>query len=213
MRPPSARPPPSAAPAATAPAASTLCYFAFGANMAASTLVKRGVTPHRSEPATVADPHTALEFGHRGGFATLVTLPPPPPEPPATGDLRWRQPPGVLHTLTAADLERLKQREVGYRLAEVLVETRDGRRTTAAAFVSSPLLRLYRPVPPLRRYRDLLLEGARQQGLDAEYVAWLERIEVAPAADARHDACPATTLAQLMAASALGAVTWACVQL
>ena len=197
--------PPTPAAAAASPA--PVLMFSYGANCAASVLARRGVKPLSSEAAVVADRGAWLSFSHRGGYAALQhssggRVPQP----------GWQQPHGVLHTLTPADVKRLQEREGGYSLAQLPVETYSGWACTATTFLSSPLLLLYSPVPPTARYRDLLLEGCRQHGLDAGYTAWLEGLEVAPAGgarDARYDACPADSLAQLLAASALAAATWA----
>jgi hypothetical protein len=180
--------------------------FSYGANCAASVLAKRGVKPVSSEAAMVADRGTWLSFSHRGGYAALRSSSGgrPGPQP------GWQQPHGVLHTLTPADVQRLQGREGGYSLAQLSVETYSGRACTAATFLSSPLLLLSSPVPPTSRYRDLLLEGCRQHALDDDYTAWLEGLEVAPAGGARdacYDACPADSLAKLLAASAVAAAT------
>ncbi|KAL4419857.1 hypothetical protein ABPG75_006955 [Micractinium tetrahymenae] len=211
MQPLPPRPVP-AIPAAAAAADAVRC-FAFGANMSPTTLAKRGVMPLASEPALVEDVTLELSFSHRGGYATLQKLAAgsSPVPGPALGPA-WRQPHGVLHTLTPADLQRLTSREVGYRQIRLAVRTYDGQPVPAAlVFVSSPLLRLYRPVPLPRRYLDLLLEGARHHGLDSDYIAWLESLEAAPPGplDACYDACPANTLAKLLAAGAAGAVALA----
>lgn len=42
-------------------------YFAFGANLALSTLKRRGVAPISRSPAVVLDPSVWLVFKHRGG--------------------------------------------------------------------------------------------------------------------------------------------------
>lgn len=156
----------------------------------------------------VADRKIWLSFGHRGGYATLRQQPPPPTGP------AWQQPHGVLYALSAADLQKLAASERGYRIGAVEVCTYDGRRTSAAAFLSSPLLQLWEPVPPLERYRALLLEGCDAHGLDAEYSAWLRALgatdsRAAAARDARYDACPAQALAQLLAAGAVAGAAWA----
>lgn len=45
----------------------------------------------------------------------------------------------------------------------------------ALAFISSPWHRLKAPLPPSRRYAELVLEGAEIRGLPEEYVEWLRR--------------------------------------
>lgn len=202
--PPLLNPAAAAATAPPPPATATL-VFSYGALMADSVLARRGVQPLASEPAVVEDAAWCLSFRHRGGYATLLRCQGPPLEP------AWRQPHGVLHALVPADLERIAAREVGYRLAPLQVRTYGGEARRAAAFVSAPLLQLYRPVPPPRRYLDLLLEGGRQHGLEGGYLAWLASLDACEGSlDARYDACPADALAKLLAAGAAAtAAAWA----
>jgi hypothetical protein len=186
-----------------------LHYFAYGANMAPSVLAKRGVQPISSEAAVVSDRGTWLCFGHRGGYATLVQrrrreAVAPPPQP------AWQQPHGVLHALRAEDLQQLAQREVGYCLTHLPVQPyTHAQPCTAVAFVSSPLLRLYHPAPPRQRYHALLLEGCQHFQLDARYASWLEELDVSDGRLDAHDACPADSLAKLLAAGAVAGSAWA----
>jgi len=58
--------------AAAAVPADACLYFAFGANLSAATLRRRGVYEvYAHDPAFVEDPATRLAFRHRGGYATL----------------------------------------------------------------------------------------------------------------------------------------------
>lgn len=198
-------PPPAAGGSAGSPP--TTLLWSYGANMAASTLARRGVAPLSSEPAVAADRDLWLSFGHRSGYACVDRRRPPA----ELQHLCWQQPHGVLHRVTAADLARLQAREVGYKIGQLAVLTYAGELLTAAAFLSSPLLRLAAPVPPPLRYRALLLEGCRQHGLDPDLIAWLEQLEVAPPGplDSRYDACPANALAKGVAVGAAAAAAWA----
>ena len=200
-------PPPAAGGSAAPP---TVMLFSYGANMAASTLARRGVTPLSSEPAVAADRDLWLSFGHRGGYACVDRRRPPA----ELQHLCWQQPHGVLHRVTAAGLARLQAREVGYKIGQLAVRTYAGELLTAAAFLSSPLLRLATPVPPPLRYRALLLEGCRQHGLDPNLIAWLERLEVAPPGplDRRYDDCTADALAKSVAVGAAAAAAWLAAQ-
>jgi len=58
--------------------------------------------------------------------------------------------------------------------------TGNGSSIVAMAFVSSWALLLRRPVVPVARYRDLILEGAEHHGLDSEYLEWLKFLPTVP---------------------------------
>ncbi|KAK9845464.1 hypothetical protein WJX81_007142 [Elliptochloris bilobata] len=130
---------------------------------------------HCTPPATATG---VLAFRHRGGFATLL-----PEETAANGatagGLAYARPTGVLLELTRCDLAKLAAFEAGYRQQAVEVLTASGATAHATAFVSAAALRLPQSVPPRRRYRDLLLAGAREHGSPADYKVWLERLPVA----------------------------------
>jgi hypothetical protein len=195
----------------------TVPYFAYGANLASATLARRGIAP--APPSTVAqvtDPHTALVFVHRGGYATLATaaagvaeapwqwLKLPPPSTAADGLVFWR-PYGVVYELTEVQLEAIAVKEIGYRQTEVAV-TAEGQEVTAVAFLSSPWTQLRRPVAPTQRYRDLILSGARERGLPEEYVGWLDGVAVvAPSAlgTAAYSDTPAEAAGKVLGVGAL----------
>jgi hypothetical protein len=64
--------PPSSPPQQPPLPSDAVLYFAFGANLSAATLRRRGVYEvYAHEPAFVEDPATRLAFRHRGGYATL----------------------------------------------------------------------------------------------------------------------------------------------
>ena len=93
-------------------------HFSYGANMASSTLAKRGVQVTASRPAVIVDPNTAISFRHRGGFATLIRGPPVHGGDPKLqrGDVH-----GVLYTLSRASMAALQRAETGYALEAVRV--------------------------------------------------------------------------------------------
>jgi hypothetical protein len=188
--------------------------------MVPATLARRGLAPADLpwRPAAAADPALALAFSHRGGYATLAAA--APPGAPAWARLEGgapvrRRAHGVLYEVTPAQLAALSANEVGYRLAEVAVRPYGAAAAAApllaAAFLSSPWLRLRRPVAPPRRYRDLIVRGARERGLDADYVDWLEALPVVePAALSapEYSATPTEAAARAAAAAALALAAW-----
>lgn len=62
------------------------------------------------------------------------------------------------------------------------METYDGFRAKAKAFVSSPLALLQSEVVPTERYMKTLRDGAAEQYLDPLWQAWLSSVETRPSA-------------------------------
>jgi hypothetical protein len=141
-----------------------LWYFAYGANMAASKLVVRGIAPTRSLAAAL--PGWALRFNHPGA---------PPREPvfasidPAPGATAY----GVAHAITPNEAAALDRFEHGYHRVPVTLHLADD--TTVAGFA----YQTNQPGPegvPSARYLGLLLEGARAHTLPAGLIADLEAL-------------------------------------
>lgn len=139
-------------------------------------------------PARVDDPSTVLSFSHRSGFATLLT-------DGAVKDVwRWTQidgsfsknlsylqPHGVLYSISSDDVAVIEKFEVGYKKIEIQIKPYNSNETIpAVAFVSREEMLLRRPVPPTARYVQLLLDGARKNNLQSEYVDWLEQVPQVP---------------------------------
>jgi len=155
----------------------TLWYFAYGSNLDPGTFLGR----RRMQPL-------ATTIGVLHDFELRFDLPVGPGErgvanvAPRPGDHVW----GALYHLTHADAERLDRTEgVGqgaYRRLTVVVCTPEA--TEIAAFTyRSEFSRPERK--PSRRYLGLLLAGARELGLPAEYV---ERLRAWPLAVDERDA-------------------------
>ena len=150
-------------------------YFAYGSNMQGATLRgRRGISWSRALPARVANwrfvcdkPPLLPSMGE--SFANLV------PEPGAETY-------GVLFELDANDLAHVELTEgvlIGnYRRIDVVAEPLAGAEAvTAAALVTDardPSL------APSERYRALLVEGAREHGLPAVWIAFLESLPARP---------------------------------
>ncbi len=180
----------------------TVRYFAYGANMASSTLAKRDIKPLSACPAQLPS-HHSIAFRHRGGYATIMDT------SAASGSfMPWRSlwqttpvvkdsrassaaptdqslqlvyhgPHGVLYELHKADLKKLTSRETGYAVSSATVTSYAGVGTSALLFTSQALLLLPASVPPQRRYLKLLLEGAKTHGLAPEYMQWLRELPCA----------------------------------
>ena len=144
-------------------------YFAFGANMAHRVFVeRRGMAPRRAVAGFLED--YALVFDHSGlpifdeAFANLK---------PVAGARVW----GVLYEITPDNMETLDRLEGGgaYDHQMVTVETSGGSREQAVAYISEGRTEGLRPS---RRYRDLLVAGARERDLPPD---WVDQLAAIPA--------------------------------
>ena len=155
----------------------TLWYFAYGSNLDRRTFLGR----RRMQPL-------ATRIGVLHDFALRFDLPIGPGErgvanvAPCPGDHVW----GALYQLTHTDAEQLDRTEGVdrgfYRRLEIAVVTPDAARLGAFTYRSE----FSRPErKPSRRYLGLLLAGAREHGLPADYV---ERLRAWPLAVDERDA-------------------------
>jgi hypothetical protein len=143
-----------------------LWYFAYGANMAASKLVVRGIAPTESQAAHLPD--WALRFNHPGAPPHEPVFASIDPQPGATVY-------GVAHAISPAEAAILDRFEQDYHRVPVTLHLAGG--TTVAGFA----YRTDQPCPegiPSARYLGLLLEGARAYALPAPLIAHLEALLV-----------------------------------
>lgn len=151
--------------------AAPLWYLAYGSNMGRWTFVgRRRIHPLETRCARLDGYRVCFDIPVGPGERAVANV------EPAAGACVW----GVLYRLTAADAARLDRSEgVGagiYRRIPVEVTDDRGERIAAFAYRSEAV----RPGrKPSARYMGLLLEGARQHGLPAEYVRALEAVELA----------------------------------
>jgi cation transport regulator ChaC len=150
-------------------------YFAYGSNMQAATLRgRRGITWSRALPARLAGwrfvcDKPPLVPAMAESYANLV---------PEEGGEAY----GVLFELDADDLAHVELTEgvlIGnYRRIDVAAEPLGG----ATAVTAATLVADARDatLAPSERYRALLVEGAREHGLPAAWVAFLERLPARP---------------------------------
>jgi hypothetical protein len=154
------------------PGDGTIWYFAYGSNLAPSTFVtRRGMAPLDAHPAWLD--HFSLCFdlpvgpGERG-VANVLTSP---------GARIW----GVAYRITIADAERLDRTEGVdrgyYRRTPVTVRRMAPGEPLAAFTYQSPHGVVGRKPSP--RYLGIILEGARHHALPAEWIAYLEALELA----------------------------------
>jgi len=151
-------------------ASGALWYFAYGSNMHPSIFnERRGMHPIDARPGRLDGHRLCFNLpvgpGERG-VANLL------PEP---GAHTW----GVLYLLPAAELDHLDRTELVHRgLYQRLPVEVVARRHRVPAFTYQSLLGSDGRKPS-KRYRRLLIEGARHHGLPAEYIAMLEGLELA----------------------------------
>ena len=160
------------------PAPGSVWYFAYGSNMCADTFRgRRGITWGRAVPARV--PGWRLVFDKPGiaaedeGYANLV------PEPGAAVC-------GVLYELAAPELAHVELTEGvalgNYRRVEVeAFALRDGTGSVGAVTLASD--RRAPGVRPTRRYMALVIAGAEEHGLPAEWIAALRAVPAAVESD------------------------------
>lgn len=140
-----------------------LLYFAYGSNLSSARLRARIEDVQPVGPALLADHRLALnKRGHDGSAkANLVVHP---------GESVW----GVLYRLPRRHLEALDRFEGGYAREAVRVQPREGGFLEAVTYRSQ---RLVEGWLPFDWYRAHLVEGAREHGLPA---AWIARLEALP---------------------------------
>lgn len=153
----------------------TVLYFAYGSNMQTATFAgRRGIVSRSARAARVDgwqlvfDKPPLLPVGE--GFASIV------PDPTASVL-------GVVYEITPVDMEHVDLTEgvlIGnYRRVEVAVTPLDAPPVTLAGYSLTsdrrdPALR------PSDRYMGLLIAGAEEHGLPAEWVARLRAVPTRP---------------------------------
>ena len=150
-------------------------YFAYGSNMQAATLRgRRGITWSRAIPARLVGwrfvcDKPPLFPGMRESYANLV---------PEEGAETY----GVLFELQADDLAHVELTEgvlIGnYRRVDVLAEPLGRGASVAAATLVTDARDA--ALAPSERYRALLVEGAREHGLPADWITFLEGLPARP---------------------------------
>jgi len=141
-------------------------YFGFGSNMNITALRAKGVEPLASRRAVLHGWRLRFNvqhfFRHEGGVGNIE-----PSDTPGDRVL------GVLHDCpdeTLAPLDATEAIGHGYDRITVEVEVEgDGERLSAFAYVGMPQF-IDDSCLPCRRYLNILVDGARQVGLDPCYV-------------------------------------------
>jgi len=149
------------------PAQDVIEYFAIGSMMNKTSLTMRDLKPTKSRPACLKD--FELIFGMNYGMAAARRSP-------------GQEIHGVLHRITAEELVKLDKIETWYVREKVKVVTYEGEMSKdtedaqAYVYVFNPELvakdpDLFKEHPPKERYMEILKEGAKEYGVDKDYVS------------------------------------------
>jgi len=141
-------------------------YFAYGSNLLWQRMATR--VPSARRLCVASADGFRLCFGKPGrdgsGKATLVA---------SAGSRAW----GVVYTIDPAHWARLDACEPGYRRVELRVTYASREQLAAAAYLAPETAA--DPIP-FAWYKRCLVEGAREHGLPAAYIAELERLPERP---------------------------------
>ncbi len=141
-------------------------YFAYGSNMSRAQMASRTGPIRDGDEA----PRVALLQGYRFAFTTRST------DGRIYANVMACDPNdvvrGVLYRCGTAGMSVLDRYEAGYERRQVTVTDETGRNYEATVYVGLPECTV-EPGQPTTRYRDIILAGAKEFGLPAEY---LERI-------------------------------------
>ena len=149
----------------------TVWYFAYGSNMQSATLRgRRGIEYLRAVPGRVPGWRLVLDkpplFGDGNSFANLI--------PDTTAEAF-----GVLFEITHGDLAHLDLTEgvliENYRRVPVIAHPLRGEASPVEAFTLTSERR-NPSLLPSTRYMSLLIEGAIEHGLPAEYIEYLRTL-------------------------------------
>jgi gamma-glutamylcyclotransferase len=142
-------------------------YFAYGSNLHRAQLIERcGQLSASDEPPRIVRlPNYRLVFNLDGGdgevYANITT--------PGDGVL------GVIYRCNAAALAKLDVYETGYDRHEVTVADEHGSLLSAIVYIAQPASVTAARRPPAD-YLQIILSGAREHGLPAEYIRQIEQL-------------------------------------
>lgn len=146
-------------------------YFAFGSNMQTARVRDRCPSATPAEIARLRGHVLRFHKRSKDGSGKANAL--------QTGqelDVVW----GVLFEMTAADLSVLDKHEgrgKGYERVPIVVVRQDGSEVTAWIYVATPDA-IDDRLKPTAAYLRLVVEGAKEHGLPAQYVRMLEAVDV-----------------------------------
>jgi hypothetical protein len=137
-------------------------YFAYGSNLKLARLRERAPSARAGGRALLSGWRLAFDKPGRDGSAKANLR-------REVGSLVW----GALYALAPGDWPRLDAAEPGYERIRVEVAIEGGEIVRAQTYAARARAR---DQLPLEGYLRLVLEGAREHGLPADWVAALERL-------------------------------------
>jgi|SRR5579875_1223196 cation transport regulator ChaC len=142
----------------------TVWYFAYGSNMSSAQVRSRAGEILEEKVARLDNYEVVFNKKARGGTATANIR-------PAQGKTVY----GVLYRLTEAGLRALDRFEgvpEHYRRIEVTVVDEEGRRIPAQTYIAT---RVEKGLKPANHYLQIILQGAEEHKLPAEYIETLKQ--------------------------------------
>ena len=150
-------------------AASTAWYFAYASNMNRAQMRSRAGQIFEEQPVRLENYEMLFNKKARGGSATANIRPAP-----------GRTVFGVLYKIPEAafrNLDRFEGVPEHYRRIEVNVTDGAGRKIAAQAYIATKVEKGLRPAP---HYLQVILDGAGEHGLPAEYIGEIKATAGAP---------------------------------
>jgi len=139
-------------------------YFAYGSNLCVEQMIRRtGPIGEEERPCIARLPSYRLVFNMRGDDGQLYAN----ISQPGGGVI------GVLYRCGPAALSRLDVYEEGYDRRRVLVTLESGTAREAMAYIARPESTTNEGVPSAE-YLEIILRGAKRQGLPQDYIASIE---------------------------------------
>ncbi|MEM7543523.1 MAG: gamma-glutamylcyclotransferase family protein [Pseudomonadota bacterium] len=151
-------------------------YFGYGSNMRRASLASKGVHADSVEPATLENWRLTFNIGHPFEFEGNVANVEPAPGAVVHGAL-YRFSPACLDSL-----DRYEGYGVFYDRHDLEIVTYTGTRTNALVYVGTPRV-VVADGRPSERYRNILLQGARELKLADDHLRWLASFPTYPLAD------------------------------
>ncbi len=140
-------------------AGSTAWYFAYGSNMSRAQMRSRAGEIFEERPAHLENYELLFNKKSRGGSATANIRPAP-----------GKAVEGVLYKIQESafrNLDRYEGVPEHYRRIEVNVADREGKKYAAQAYIATKVEKGLRPAS---HYLQVILEGAGEHGLPADYI-------------------------------------------